>query len=404
LSAPGTARLASSLLSGGTARRTALEISDEIQMLGAQLSAGCNLDISTVYLSALKNTLDDALDLYADIIRNPAFPQDDFERQQKLQLAGIANEKVTPLQMALRVLPPILFGYNHPYGAPLTGSGTEESVSALTREDMARFHSTWFKPNRSTLIVVGDTTAAEIVPKLENVFGTWLPGQTPSNNVPTVPRPSRPAIYVVDKPGALHSIVIGGTIAPSPEARNEVTFETMNTIFGGTFGGRLNMNLREDKHWSYGAASSLAGARGPRPFFAYASVQGDKTAETIAEIQKEMLGMSGARPVREEELEKAKQQQVLSLPGDHETMNSVGNLFSDLLQLGLPLDFYDTYVSQVVSLQVPAIEACAKELLNPGRFIWIVVGDRMQVEASLRELEIGEIIDAHESSIPIPAR
>jgi zinc protease len=181
--APGTARLASSLLTGGTARRSALEISDELQMLGAQLSTGANLDLSTVYLSALKATLDDSLDLFADVVLNPVFPQSDFDRQQQLQLAAIANEKVTPLQMALRALPPILFGTDHAYGMPLTGSGTEESVSGLTRDDMLRHHSSWFRPNNATLMVVGDTTLDEILPKLEAAFGSWRAAAIPAKNL-----------------------------------------------------------------------------------------------------------------------------------------------------------------------------------------------------------------------------
>ncbi len=152
---PGTARITSALLTGGTSRRTALEISDELLALGAQLNSGCNLDLSTVYLSALKPALDDSLDLFADVILDPIFPEADFERQRQLQLAAIANEKVTPLQMALRALPPILFGPKHAYGVPLTGSGTEESVKQLNREHSARFHATWFKPNNATLVVVG---------------------------------------------------------------------------------------------------------------------------------------------------------------------------------------------------------------------------------------------------------
>ncbi len=166
----------------------------------------------------------------------------------------------------------------------------------------------------------------------------------------------------------------------------------MNNIFGGTFGGRLNMNLREEKHWSYGAASILYGARAQRPFLAYASVQADKTAETITEMLNELSGMTGAKPVRAEELEKVKQQQILELPGAHETMNAVGNLLSDLLQLGLPLDFYDTYVSRVSALTIAEIESCAKLLLDPRHMIWMVVGDRVQIEPGLRALNIGEII------------
>jgi zinc protease len=392
--APGAARLASALITGGTARRSALQISEEVQSLGAQLSAGANLDLCTVSLSALKPALDESLDLFADVILNPVFPKADFDRQQQLQLAAIANEKATPLQMALRALPPILFGPEHAYGLPLTGSGTEESVTKLTRDDVAVFHRTWFKPNNAILVVVGDTTLAEIKPTLERLLCNWSPGSVPAKNVAQAPLPSKPAIYLVDKPGAQHSVVIAGTIAPPPDADREVTLETMNNIFGGTFGARLNMNLREDKHWSYGAASLLYGARAQRPFLAYSSVQGDKTAETISEMLAEMRGMLGQRPVSDEELDKTKQQQILELPGSHETMNAVGTLIGDLLQLGLPLDFYDSYVSRVSALTKAEIEHCAESLLDPDRMIWLVVGDRVTIEPSLSALGIGEIIAA----------
>ena len=388
----GTARLTSSLLTGGTKRRTALEISDEVQMLAAQISSGCNLDLSTVFLSALRAKLDESLDLFADIILNPEFPQEDFERQRTLQLAAIANEKVTPLQMALRALPPILFGTDHAYGAPLTGSGTEKTLSALTRDDIVRFHSNWFEPNNSTLIVVGDTTVAEIKPKLERLFGEWKAAPVPAKNVHTVSRPAKPKIYLIDKPGAQHSVVIAGTIAPPPDVRNEVALETMNNVFGGTFGARLNMNLREEKHWSYGAASVLYAARAQRPFLAYASVQGDKTANSISEMLSELSGITGLKPITEEELEKVKQQQIFELPGAHETMNAIGGLFGDLLQLGLPLNFYDDYVSRVSALTTSELEECARTLLDPRRMIWLVVGDRARLEAPLRALNIGEIV------------
>jgi zinc protease len=390
--APGTARLASALLTGGTARRTALEISEEIHSLGAQLTAGSNLDISTVSLSALTSTLEEALDIFFDVILNPIFPEADFERQKQLQLSAIANEKVTPLQMALRALPPILFGSEHAYGLPLTGSGYEDSVKRLSREDVARFHSTWFKPDNSTLIIVGDTTFTEIQPKLERFVAAWTGGTVPLKNVAAVSRPSKPAIYLIDKPGAQQSVVIAGTVAPAPQAEKEVLLETVNNVFGGTFGARLNMNLREEKHWTYGAASILYGARAQRPFLAYASVQADKTADTVREILGELKGMLGERPIDDEELQKVKLQQTLELPGAHETMSAVGTLLGDLLQFRLPLDFYDHYVGRVSALTVPDLNEGAKLLLNPDEMIWLVVGDREKIEADLKRLELGQII------------
>jgi zinc protease len=390
---PGTARLTSSLLTGGTKNRSALDISDELQVLGAQLSTGSNLDMSTVFLSALRERLDASLDLFADVILNPTFPAADFERQQKLQLAAIANEKVTPLQMALRALPPILFGSDHAYGVPLTGSGDEEEVQKLTRDDVEKFHRTWFRPNNSALIVVGDTTVEEIKPKLEQYFGGWGPAEVPAKSVMTVPQPTKPAVYLVNKPGAEHSVVIAGTVAPPPDPANEIALETMNNVFGGTFGARLNMNLREDKHWSYGAASVLYGARAQRPFLAYASVQDDKTADSMMEMLRELSGMTGVKPVREEELAKVKQQQILELPGSHETMNSIGNLLSDLLQLGLPLDFYNTYVGRVSALTTAEIENCARTLLDPRHMIWLVVGNKSEIEPAIQKLQLGPVID-----------
>ncbi|HEX4751008.1 MAG TPA: pitrilysin family protein [Bryobacteraceae bacterium] len=389
---PGTARLTASLLTGGTKRRSALEISDEVQMLGAQVSSGCNLDLSTVFVSALRAKLDESLDLFADVILNPVFPAEDFERQRMLQLAAIANEKVTPLQMALRALPPILFGADHAYGTPLTGSGTEATLTAIKREDVVRFHSNWYKPANSTLIVVGDTNVDEIKPKLEKLFGGWSGAPAKTKNVHTVARPGRPKIYLIDKPGAEHSVVIAGTVAPAADVRNEVALETMNNVFGGTFGARLNMNLREEKHWSYGAASVLYAAREQRPFLAYASVQSDKTADSISEMLSEIIGITGSKPITEEELEKVKQQQIFELPGAHETMNAIGGLFGDLLQMGLPLNFYDHYVSGVSALTTSELEDCAKMLLNPDHMIWLVVGDRSQLEESLRKLGVGDIV------------
>jgi zinc protease len=389
---PGTARLASSLLTGGTKRRTALEISEELQMLGAQLSSGCSLDMATVYLTTLKATLDDALDIFADVILNPDFPEADFERQRQLQLAAIANEKVTPVQMALRALPPILYGKGHAYGSPLTGSGTEESVQRIRRADVQNHHEIWFKPNNCTLIVVGDTTMAEVKPKLEALFAAWQAGDVPVKHLSAVQPPCMSTIYLVDKPGAVHSVVLSGTIAPPPQVGEEVALETMNNIFGGTFSARLNMNLREEKHWSYGAGSVLYGAKAQRPFIAYASVQGDKTADSIAEMLKELKGMLGAEPVTQDELDATKQQQILELPGEHETMNAVGGLLVDLLQQGLPLDFYETYVSRVTALTTGEITSAAKKVLDPAHTIWMVVGDRKELEPALKALNFGPIV------------
>ncbi len=388
----GAARLASSLLTSGSTRHNALEISEEVQLLGAQLGAGCNLDLCSVYLSALTSVLDKGLELFAEIVLDPIFPDTDFDRQRTLQLSTIANEKATPLQMLFRALPPLLFGREHLYGVPLTGTGTEESLRSMTRENVAAFHSTWFRPGDATFIVVGDTTLAKIKLKLESLFANWPNQAVPLKEITGVPRPAKPVVYLIDRPGSLHSVVMAATLAPPPDPQNEIALQAMNNIFGGTFGARLNMNLREEKHWSYGAASVLYPARGQRPFLSYASVQADKTVETIEEMLSEFVGMTGRRPATAEELEKVKHQQILELPGAFETMSAIGNLCSDLLQQRLPLDFYDTYVSRILALTTADIESCAKSLLDPQRMIWLVVGNAAELEPGLAKLGIGEIV------------
>ncbi|HEX4546315.1 MAG TPA: pitrilysin family protein, partial [Candidatus Acidoferrum sp.] len=301
---PGTASMTSSLVDGGTSSRSALEISDQLAALGAELHAYSNLDLSFVQLSSLKAKLDPSLDLFADVILNPVFPDSDFKRQQKQTLAAIDREQNTPTQMALRVFPSLLYGAGHAYGNPLTGSGTKESVTRMTREDLAKFHQTWYHPNNATLVIVGDTTLSEIKPKLEKLFASWKAGQIPKKNIASVPLAAKSTVYLMDKPGALQSMIIAGSIAPPKANPKEIAIEAMNDDLGGMFGSRLNLNLREDKHWSYGARTLMWAARAQRPFLALAPVQTDKTKESLVEMNKEFRGMLGERPVTADELSK----------------------------------------------------------------------------------------------------
>ncbi len=388
---PGTAQATAALLTGGTKSRTALEIADEQGMLGAQLNASSNLDVTVVRLSALKAKLDASLALYADVILNPAFPPADFERQKRLQLAAIQREKVTGIQMGLRVFPALLYGKGHAYGNPLTGSGSEASVSKLTREDLEKFHHTWFHPNGSTLIVVGDTTLAELTPKLEKLFAGWQRGEAPHKNIGRVGFPPKPVVYLLDRPGALQSDIIVGEVAAPKNNPDEIAMETMNSILGGEFGARINMNLREDKHWSYGAQSLLFPARGQQTFLVYAPVQTDKTKDSLAELNKELRGVVGTRPPTAEELQKAQNTIILQLPGSRETINEVSASVLDLVRFGLPDDYYQTYAAKVRSLRTADVADAAHTTVRPDNLVWVVVGDRAKIEAPIRELGLGEM-------------
>jgi zinc protease len=387
---PGTANLAMQVLTDGTRTRNALQISDELEVLGATLRGSSNLDLSFVSLSALTAKLDPSLDLFADVVLNPSFPETEVKREQKLVLAGIEREQNTPATLALRVLPALLYGAGHPYGNPLTGSGTKESVAKLTREDLVKFHDTWLHPNNSTLIVVGDTTLTEVTPKLEKLFAGWKSGSVPAKNLKTVPVASKSAVYLIDKPGALQSVIIAGVVAPPRANPQEIAIEAMNNSLGGMFGARLNMNLREDKHWSYGVRTVLRDARSQRPFYAVAPVQTDKTKEALVEMNKEFRGIVGDHPVSADELAKIQANETLKLPGSRETLDALGVSIVDLVQFGLPDDYYDTYAGKVRALKTSDVNEAAKEVVRPDNLIWIVVGDRAKIEAGVRELNLGE--------------
>jgi zinc protease len=392
----GTAKLAMAMLDEGTKTRNALEVSEQLDMLGARLSSGSNLDTSFVSLSALKTNLDASLDIFADVILNPAFPQSDFAREQKQLLASIQREKVQPIMMGLRLLPSFIYGDGHAYATPLTGSGTEKSVSSLTREALSKFHTTWFHPNNATLVVAGDTTMAEIKPKIEKAFQNWKPGETPKKNLARVEHRDKPVLYIMDRPGSMQSTIISGHIAPPRANPDEIAFETLNTVLGGNFTSRLNMNLREDKHWSYGAGSFMLPARGQQTFMVYAPVQTDKTKESIAELNRELQEILQKRTVTGEELSLAQDSQTLRLPGSRETTSAVMGNILELVQYNLPNDYFDTYADKVRKLTTRDMTTAAEKLVHPDKLVWVVVGDRAKIEAGIKELNIAEVhlIDA----------
>ncbi len=393
---PGTAKLGSSLLVDGTRTRNALEINDQTALLGAELQSYGDLDYSYVRLSALKAKLDPSLDLFADVILNPVFPEADFKREQKLQIDAIQQEQSEPVTMGLRVFPRFLYGANHAYGNPLTGSGTAASVEKISRADLVKFHEVWFHPNNATLVVVGDTTLAEIIPRLEKAFASWKPGEVPAKNVATVQLPAKPAVYIVDKPNAGQSVILAGNVSAPPDAGEEIAVHAMNDAIGGTFSSRLNMNLREDKHWAYGAGSVLWGARAQRPFLVFAPVQTDKTKEALAEVNRELREFLSDRPVTAQELARIQANETLRLPGSRETLNAVGTSIISLLKYHWPDDYYDKMTGRILALKTSDLEAAAHEVIHPDHLVWVVVGDRAKIEAGIRELNLGEIrfIDA----------
>ena len=389
--APGTAGLAMTLLDQGTATRSALEISEQLALLGAQLRAGSNLDFSFVSLSALKENLAESLDIYSDVILNPAFSDEELERQRRLRLSRIQREKTEPVNMALRIFPGLIYGDDHAYSLPMTGSGTEESVSALTRDDLLAFHEAWFKPNNATMIVVGDTTLEEVAPMLETLFADWSPGDVPQKHIPAVELPDESRVILVDRPGSAQSIIFGGQLVFDRADEREMALQAVNETFGGSFTSRINMNLREDKSWSYGVRSMLVDTQSQRPFIVYAPVQTDRTADSLAELDREMRELLDARPVDDTEIGMFRRRNTLTLPGRWETAGAVAGDIAELVRFGLPEDYWDQYAGLVVSVTAADANAAARAELEPDRLVWVVVGDLGAIEDSVRALSLGRL-------------
>jgi zinc protease len=402
--APGVASMAMEMLDEGTASMDALEISDALAGLGANLTSGANLDFSVVSLSALKENLDASLAIYADVILNPAFSATELDRLKRLQLANIQQEKNEPTSMALRVLPRLLYGDGHAYSLPMTGSGTEEAVSALDRDDLAAYHSAWFKPNNATLIVVGDTTLAEIQPKLEALFARWRPGDVPAKTLPEVPLPDQPRVYLIDRPGSEQSMIIAGHLIPPKNEADDIAVDAMNDILGGAFTSRINMNLREDKAWSYGVDTAIVGTQAQRPFLAIAPVQADQTGPAMQEIKREIDEFRGARGATAAEVATSKKRSTLTLPGRWETARAVARDIAELVRFDLPDDYWDGYAGLVTKLDVAEVNDAARRMLEPNRLAWVVVGDLSVIEAEVRALGFGEVriidVDGNPAATP----
>ncbi len=394
----GTSSFAMGMLDEGAGQYDALGFGNRAEALGANLGAGVSLDGGSAYLSALTDQLDPSLDLFADMLRSPRFDQAEIERIRASWIAGIKQEKARPNTAALRVLPPLLYGAGHAYAIPFTGSGTEASIASLTRDDLVAYHRDWVRPENATLVVVGDTTLAQLVPLLEKHLGDWK-GEGAGRNgvaVPQVARPAAPRVFLIDQPGAVQANIFTGHLMPSTKDANATRLEMANEVIGGSFTARLNMNLREDKHWSYGARTSLSNAIGQRPWLAVAPVQIDKTADSLKEIQREISDYaSGKTPPTAEEIAKIKANEIRSLPGAYETAAAIAGTIVSNVRYDRPDDYVTRRNAEIEALTPDQVAQAAKAI-DPAALTWVVVGDLKQIEAPVRALKLGavQVLDA----------
>ena len=389
----GTSAFTMAMLDEGTKDLDSLEIARRAERLGAEIEAGSGLDSSTARLNALSSQLEPSLRLYGDVVRNSAFRDADIARIRGQWLARIAQEQTQPTGLALRTLPPLLYGAGHAYAIPFTGSGTTASIQSLTVDDLRAYVQDFIRPDNATILVAGDTSLDAIVAKLNGVFGDWkAPASAlPKKNIASVALQEKPRVFLIDKPGALQSLILAGEVAPSTKAKNNLEIQTMNGAFGGSFTSRLNMNLREDKHWAYGAGSFLSNAIGQRPFMLYAPVQTDKTAQAVAEILRETKDVVGAKPLSHAEIEKIKVGDVRSMPGEYQTAGAMLGAMTAIKLYDRPDDYVQTLKPRIEAQTDAAVQAAAKEVIRSDALTWIVVGDLKKIEQPIRDLKIGEV-------------
>jgi len=385
---PGVAALDGAAMLDGTADLDALAFDDRKTALGVNLGLSTGLDTSQVLMSAPSSRLAPALDLMADIVLRPAFRASDLDREKALSISGIQQSKQDPVSEALRLAFPLTYGQAHPYGR-LT---TEAAVAKVTTQDLLRHHQTWFSPQGATLVVVGDTTLTAVLPVIEARFGGWKGAAASVAPVPPATPAPNDVIYLVDKPGALQSVICASVAAPAKVNPDDLAIQAMITTLGGAFTSRLNMNLREDKHWAYGAFAFVEDARGPGLFLALAPVQTDKTKESVSEVQRELSEVVSTRPLSAHELELAQHNLTQSLPGQWETNQAVTRSLAEIAVYGLAPDYYDTYARRVSALTQADVQRAATTVVKPASLIWIVVGDRSVVLKPLQSLGMKVVV------------
>jgi zinc protease len=386
----GLATLALDLMDEGTKTRDAFQIERELDMLGANLSTASSLDMSLVRLQSTAESLRQSLAVMADVVLNPSFPADKFAIQKQRRIAQIGQEKANPNALAQRILPAVLYGANHAYGKP--ASGTEKTVATISREDLIKWHADWFKPNSATVVVTGDTTLDKVLPALEESFGNWKGGAAPPKQLGTVARTTGRKIFLIDKPNAPQSTIVAAHISEASGQPEDLALEPVMQNFGGMATSRLNRNLRLDKHWSYGANGQLTAVRGQRAFVVVAPVQTDKTKESIVEVTKEISNVAGARPLGGEEFNSIMRNMTSRLAGRFETISALEAAAIAQINFNLPADYWTNYPAKLRALNESQLDAAAKKFVRPGEIVWIVIGDLSRIEAGVRELNIGEVV------------
>jgi len=388
----GTQNLMLNLMEEGTTTRNSVQIAEAQERLGAQIGTTASVDRTAVTLTSVTPNLSPALDLLADIVRNPAFAPSEVERLRQQQLAAIASELTQPQAIAIRALPQYLYGANHPYGKPLTGTGDAAAVRALTRDNLVAFHQSWIRPDNARIFVVGDIPLARLVPMLEARFGSWRAPAGVERGVKVFDAAAsevgRSRIVLIDRPQSPQSIIMGGQLLPVRGTDDLLTFNAANEVLGGNFLARINMELRERRGWSYGASGSAALREYQVPYIVAAPVQADRTGESIAATIAQIRGFLTTEGVTPAELNRTVLGNTRQLPGQFESSAAIlGALRSNILYRR-PDNYWETVADRYRSMTAAQLDAEARRVLDADRWVWIVVGDASRIRPQLERLNL----------------
>jgi zinc protease len=401
----GLAGLTASLLTEGTTSRDSLKLSGELADIAATLAAQGGLESSSLTLTTLTKHSAKALELFSDVLLNPTFPARELTRLKTQRQIMIRARADRAEAVASTVFPRLLYGGDHPYGRP--DMGTTKSIGAITRDDVVAFHKRLYLPNNASLVVVGDIAPDAIVETLEKALKDWKPGEAVAHGSlpepPTTTSTSSTTVYLVNKPSAAQTVLAVGQVGLPRSTPDYVPVMVMNGVLGGMFSSRINLNLREDKGYTYGARSSFAFRRGPGPFEASAPVQTVSTKEALSELIKELTDITGPRPVTDAELAFSKDRIIRGLPSRFETTMGVATTLTDLVLYNLPDDYFTTYPSKVEAVTKADVDRVAKTYLDPQKMTILVVGDKAKIEGPLKSLpfvKVINVLDTEGNTVP----
>lgn len=385
----GMASLVAAMLDEGAGARSALELADAVDFLGADLSTNSSFDYSAVRLSTPVKSLAPALALLADVVLRPAFPANELERLKKERLAALVQAQDNPAAIIGYAFPRVVYGPTYRYGTPATGLGP--AIEAMTADEVRAFYKEHYTSGNATIVVTGDVTLAGAKAELDKAFAGW-PSAGARNTaaaLPVAPQLTKREIVLVDKPGAAQSQIRIGWVGVPRSTPDYAALEVLNTLLGGFFGSRLNQNLREKHGYTYGAASifDMRGSAGP--FFATAGVQTDKTAEALREFFVELEGIT--KPIAPEEVEKARNYVALSFPSEFETTRNLAQKLEELIVYNLPEDTYQSFVGAVTKVTAADLQKAAARYIEPDKMAVVIVGDRKAIEPGIAALKLGPI-------------